>query len=61
MRKEQHTEEGKLKKKKEVKTYHIPVPFPQRMQKSRMDDQFTKFLNMFKKIEINISFIETFD
>ena len=28
------------------------------MQKSEMDDQFSKFLNMFKKIEINIPFIE---
>ena len=28
------------------------------MQKSRMDDQFAKFLNMFKKIEINIAFAE---
>ena len=24
-----------------------------------MDDQFSKFLNMFKKIEVNISFSET--
>ena len=23
-----------------------------------MDDQFSKFLNMFKKIEVNISFVE---
>ena len=33
-----------------------PIPFPQRLQKSRMDDQFSKFLNMFKKIEVNIPF-----
>ena len=45
-------------KKEEVKTYHIPFPFPQRMRKSRMDDQFAKFLNMFKKMEINIPFAE---
>ena len=38
VQKEQQTEEGKLKKKEEVTTYHIPIPFPQRMQKSRMDD-----------------------
>ena len=24
-----------------------------------MDDQFSKFLNMFKKIEVNIPFVET--
>ena len=45
-----------MKKKEEVKTYHIPIPFPQRMQKSRTDDQFAKFFDMFKKIEINIPF-----
>ena len=26
------------------------------MQKSKLDDQFAKFLNMFKKLEINIHF-----
>ena len=41
-----------------MKTYHIPIQVPQRMQKSRMGDQFAKFLNMFKKIEINIPFVE---
>ena len=35
-----------------------PVPFPQRLHKSKMDDQFSKFLNMFKKIEVNIPFAE---
>ena len=28
VQKEKQTEEGKLKKNEEVKTYHIPVPFP---------------------------------
>ena len=28
------------------------------MHKSRMYDQFSKFLNKFKKIEINIPFVE---
>ena len=28
------------------------------MQKSKIDEQFAKFLNMFKKIEVNISFTE---
>ena len=32
------------------------IPFPQRLQKSKMDDQFSKFLNMFTKIEVHISF-----
>ena len=32
------------------------MPFPQRLQKSRREEQFSKFLDIFKKIEINISF-----
>ena len=53
---EQPVEEGKLQKKVEVKVYLPLVPFPQRLQKSKMDDQFSKFLNMFMKIEVNIPF-----
>ena len=44
---------------KEVEAYKPPIPFIQRMQKSKLDYQFSKFLNMFKKIEINIPFIES--
>ena len=35
-----------------------PVLFPQRLEKSKIDDQFSKFLNMFKKMEVNIPFAE---
>ena len=58
MQQKQQTEEGKLKRKEEVQAYKPPIPFPQRLQKSKLDDQFFKFLNMFKKIEINIPFVE---
>ena len=34
------------------------VPFPQRLQKEKMEEQFSRFLDMFKKIEINIPFVE---
>ena len=34
------------------------MPFPQRLQKSRREEQFSKFLEIFKKIEINIPFVE---
>ena len=42
-----------------MKAYNPPVPFPQRLQKAKLEEQFSKFLNMFKKIEINIPFLES--
>ena len=32
----------------------IPLPCPQRFQKQKLDKQFSKFLDIFKKIHINI-------
>ena len=46
------------KKKEGVPAYTHAVPFPQRLQKSRREKQFSKFLDIFKKIEINIPFAE---
>ena len=46
------------KKKEGVPAYTPLVPFPQRLQKSRREEQFSKFLDIFKKIEINIPFAE---
>ena len=46
------------KKKEGVPAYTHAVPFPQRLQKSRREEQFSKFLDIFKKIEINIPFAE---
>ena len=34
------------------------MPFAQRLQKARREEQFSKFLDIFKKIEINIPFAE---
>ena len=47
-----------MRKKEEVQAYKPPIPFPQRLQKPKMEEQFSKFLNMFKKIEINFPFTE---
>ena len=41
-----------------MQVYKHPIPFPQRLQKSKLEEQFSKFLNMFKKIEKNIPFVE---
>ena len=58
MKQEQLIEEGDLKKE-EVRSYQPHIPFPQRLQKSKLDYQFAKFLNMFKKLEIDIPFAKT--
>ncbi|XP_027067872.1 uncharacterized protein [Coffea arabica] len=34
-----------------------PVPFPQRLKPSRNDKEFEKFVNIFKQLHINISFV----
>ena len=34
------------------------IPFPQRLQKEKMEEQFSRFLDVFKKIEINLPFVE---
>ena len=66
-------EEIVVKQPKKVKrTYSIsfldnrpfpttPLPFPQRFQKKKFDAQFFKFLDIFKKIHINIPFIDTLE
>ena len=41
-----------------MKAYQPSIPFPQRLKQSKMDGQYEKFLNMFKKLEINIPFAE---
>ena len=46
------------KKKEGVPAYTPSVPFPQRLHKSRREEQFSKFLDIFKKIETNIPFAE---
>ena len=42
------------KKKEGVPAYTPAVPYPQRPQKLRREEQFSKFLDIFNKIEINI-------
>ena len=46
------------KQKDKVQAYTPTVPFPQRIQKAKKEEQFSKFLEIFKKIEINIPFVE---
>lgn len=48
-----------VKKKAPPPPYVPPIPFSQRLKKVKLDEQFTKFLNIFKKLEISIPFVET--
>ncbi|XP_022889322.1 uncharacterized protein LOC111404799 [Olea europaea var. sylvestris] len=42
-----------------VKAYVPSIPFPQRLQKHKLNKQFQKFLDVFKKLHINIPFATT--
>ena len=37
------------------------VPYPQRLRKNKMDKQFTKFMEVFKKLQINIPLAEALE
>ena len=39
----------------------IPVPYPQCLKKHKLDKQFTKFMDVFKKMHINIPFADALE
>ncbi|XP_062075191.1 uncharacterized protein LOC133779219 [Humulus lupulus] len=41
--------------------HHVRIPYPQRLRKHNMDKQFTTFLEVFKKLHINIPFAEALE
>ncbi|XP_062075881.1 uncharacterized protein LOC133780010 [Humulus lupulus] len=41
--------------------HHIKIPYPQRLRKNNLDKQFSKFLEVFKKLHINIPFAEALE
>ncbi|XP_015940092.1 uncharacterized protein LOC107465628 [Arachis duranensis] len=47
--------------RKEVKHYTPPLPYPQRLQRELKDQQFPKFLEIFKKLEINLPLVEALE
>ncbi|XP_057994968.1 uncharacterized protein LOC131175272 [Hevea brasiliensis] len=52
-------QEEEIKKKKKLpEPYQPPLPFPQRFQKVKLDKLFGKFLEVLKKLYINIPFTE---
>ncbi|XP_075492553.1 uncharacterized protein LOC142530615 [Primulina tabacum] len=67
MDKEKTVEEEEIEgSKAEVEVEQLPVfkptlPYPQRFKKKNLDDQFAKFLEIFKKIHINIPFADVLE
>ena len=55
---EQPEGSNKQKQKEGVLAYTPTMPFPQRFQKAKREEQFFRFLDILKKIEINIPFAE---
>ena len=39
----------------------IPIPYPQCLKKNKLDKQFTKFMDVFKKLHINIPFVDALE
>ena len=56
-RKKEQQEEGERNKKKGQNSMPA-VPFPQRLQKSKIEEQFVRFLKTFQKLEISMPFTE---
>ncbi|XP_015949650.1 uncharacterized protein LOC107474540 [Arachis duranensis] len=54
-------EEHPQEQKKVVKPYISPLSYPQRLQRELKDQQFPKFLEVFKKLEINIPLVEALE
>ena len=44
--------------RKDIQDSRPAVPFPQRLQKSKIEEQFARFLKTFQKLEISMPFTE---
>ena len=60
---EQHQEKKQTKKKENEKQLKMdeptpPIPYPQHLKKNKVDKKFTKFMEVFKKLHINIHFAD---
>ena len=54
-------EKAVLKHNDGFKQVFPPPPYPKRLQKQKLDKQFPKFLEVFKKLQINIPFAEALE
>ena len=58
--KKQLNEKQSIENSTEAKA-SLPVPYPQHLKKHKMDKQFTKFMDVFKKLHINIPFADALE
>eukprot|EP00257_Ricinus_communis_P017192 XP_015575579.1 uncharacterized protein LOC107261374 [Ricinus communis] len=49
---------AKDKKKNPVKEYQPPISYSARLRQEKVDQQFGKFLDLFKQLRINLPFVE---
>jgi hypothetical protein len=58
--KKPHSEKtiGESEKSIVLQHHKLKIPFPQRLAKFKLDEQFRKFIEMLKKLYINIPFVE---
>nr|XP_025607915.1 bromodomain-containing protein DDB_G0280777-like [Arachis hypogaea] len=58
---ETSTQSDKLAKKEAVKAYQPMLPYPQRFKGENKEKQYSKFLEIFKTLHINIPFIKALE
>ncbi|XP_016168731.1 uncharacterized protein DDB_G0288805-like [Arachis ipaensis] len=58
---ETSTQSDKSTKKEAVKAYQLMLPYPQRFKGENKEKQYSKFLEIFKTLHINIPFIEALE
>ena len=49
------------KKQTKIDEPVIPIPYPKRLKKGKLEKQFAKFLDIFKKLHVNIPFLEALE
>ena len=54
-------EKTKAKDRPTTTEPNVPIPYPQRLKKNKLDKQFTKFMDVFKKLHINIPFFDVLE
>ena len=54
-------EETEAKDRPTITKPTVPIPYPQRLKKNKLDKKFTKFMEVFKKLHINIPFVDALE